>query len=213
MIKTCISFCVLMFVFFAASAQSSFSEVQNPQAELHNLMEANKNVTSISCDFVQKKELSILSETVTSEGIFRLKGNDKLLWEYRTPYPYKVVINGDRMEIDDSENKMTFDTRSNRMFREISNIMIKSVDGSIVTDKSTFETKLLENKTELLAELTPKTRELSGLFDKISLRFDKSNYLVRRIDMYEELGDVTTIILNNQKLNEPVEDSCFFIRK
>lgn len=209
--KTCIIFTILLLNLYVTHAQSNFHEVKNPKAELQKLMSASKNINTVSCDFVQHKELSILSERFTSEGIFRLKGNDKLLWEYHSPYPYKVVINGDHMGIDDSESKMTFDTRSNQIFREISNIMIKSVDGSIVTDKSTFDSKLLENTNQLLVELTPKTRELSALFGKISLRFNKSNYLVCQIDMYEQLGDVTTIILKNQKLNEPVEDNCFSI--
>lgn len=213
MVKTCILFCLLFFVSLTVAGQEALVKVKDSAAEYKNLLDASQNVSSVSCDFVQHKELSILSETITSEGIFKLKGNNKLLWEYRTPYLYKIVINGDRMEIDNSESKMTFDTRSNRMFREISNIMIRSVDGSIVSDKSTFETELFETSKELHAVLRPKTKELGALFEKIILRFSKSNYLVSQIEMFEELGDVTTIILKNQKLNEAIGDNCFVIRK
>lgn len=194
-------------------AQEKYTKVQNPQKEISKLIDAGENVSSVSCDFVQHKELSVLSETIVSEGIFRLKGNDKLLWEYHKPYSYKVVINGDKMGIDDSGSKMTFDTRSNRMFREISKIMIKSVDGSIIADKSTFETEILENKTELVAEMKPKTKELKSLFNKITLHFNKSNYLVTLIEMYEQQGDFTKILLKNQKLNEQIQDSVFDINR
>ncbi len=191
--------------------QESYSKVNNPQAEIAKLMAANKNVSTISCDFVQEKELSVLSETITSEGIFLLKDDDKLLWEYHTPYFYKVVINGDRMEIDDSDSKMSFDTRSNRMFREISDIIIKSVNGKIISDNTAFETELFENNKELLVQMKPKTKELGKLFNKIILHISKSNYLVSQIEMLEEQGDVTTIFFKKQKLNEPVETSLFDI--
>jgi len=210
--KSWIIISLTLFISFQLYSQdSSFVAVADVETTQQKLIDASKNVESISCSFVQNKELNILSEMIISEGIFRLKGSDKLLWAYQTPYLYKIIINGDKMEIDNSDSKMTFDTRSNRMFREISNIMIRSVDGSIVNDRSTFDTQLFENKTELLAVLKPKTKELGVLFEKINLHFNKSNYLVSQIEMHEELGDVTTIILQNQKLNEAIEDSVFSI--
>lgn len=203
---------IIIFIPVFLFGQESYTEIKNPQAEILKLVEASKNTQAISCDFIQKKELSILSEIITSEGVFLLKGNDKLVWEYRQPYFYKVIINGNQMEIDDSESKMNFDTRSNRMFREISNIMIKSVNGSIISDNETFETEILENTTELLVKMKPKTKELGMLFQYINLHFSKENYLVEKIEMFEELGDKTTILFNNQKLNVPIEDSLFDIR-
>ena len=189
----------------------SFIAVNTPEAEYRKLLDASKKVTSVSCDFVQYKELSILSDTITSEGLFRLKNNDKLLWEYKTPYPYKVIINEDKMLVDNSDSKMTFDIRSNRMFREISDIMIRSVDGTIITDKSAFDTELFENRTELQAVLRPKTKALGALFESIKLYFSKKNYQVNKIEMNEEMGDVTTIVLKNQKFNEHIENKIFDI--
>lgn len=204
-------FLFLLFVLQSAGQESGYTKIKTPEETQQKLIDASKKVTSISCDFTQKKELSILSETIVSEGVFKLKGSDKLMWAYKTPYLYKIIINGDKMEIDNADSKMTFDTRSNRMFREISTIMIKSVDGSIVNDHTTFDTELFENENDLLAVLKPKTKELGALFQKINLHFNKSNYLVSQIEMYEELGDVTTIILKNQKLNEAIEDKVFCI--
>lgn len=202
---------MLLFALQSLGQESDFTKIVNPEDTHQKLIVASKKVKSISCDFIQNKELSILSEIIVSEGVFKLKGSDKLLWAYETPYLYKIIINGDKMEIDNTDSKMTFDTRSNRMFREISKIMIQSVDGSIVNDHTTFDTELFENENDLLAVLKPKTKELGALFEKINLHFNKSNYLVSQIEMYEELGDVTTIILKNQKLNEAIEDSVFRI--
>lgn len=208
------SIIILILLFFSFNSNSQpqgFSKVLSPEKIQTQLVDASKKVETISCNFIQHKTLSILSETIVSEGIFKLKGNNKLLWAYETPYLYKIIINGDKMEIDNSDSKMTFDTRSNRMFREISKIMIKSVDGSIVNDRSAFDIQLYENENHLLAELKPKTKELGALFEKINLQFNKSNYLVSQIKMYEELGDLTTITLKNQKLNANIEDSTFSI--
>jgi outer membrane lipoprotein-sorting protein len=160
---------------------------------------------------VQQKELSILSETVISEGAFFLMGNNKLVWEYKSPYQYKIVINGDKILIDNSTSKMTFDARSNRIFQEISNIIIKSIDGRIVNDNSMFGTELFENSLELKASLKPKTKELGMLFKQINLYFKKSNYLVYKIEMLEIQGDRTVINLKNHKLNENIENKVFDI--
>lgn len=206
-----IIFAILLWSFSLQGQNNDFSLIENTETEYQKLLEASKKIESISCDFVQQKELSILSETIISEGIFCLLDSDKLLWEYKIPYVYKIIINGDKMVIDNSDSKMTFDTRSNRMFREISNIMIHSVDGSIITDKKTFDAELFESKSELLVILKPRSKELGALFQKINLYFTKSNYLVNKIEMHEELGDITTIVLKNQKLNEGIEEKVFDI--
>jgi outer membrane lipoprotein-sorting protein len=212
MVKTnIILFILLCFKFSVVGQDNGFIPVENVEGEYQNLLKASKQIKSISCSFVQYKELSVLSETIVSEGSFYLLDNDKLLWEYKTPYFYKIVINGDKMEIDNSNSKVTFDTRSNGIFRELSNIMIRSVDGSIITDKATFDPSLFESKSELKAILNPKTKELDALFEEIILYFNKRNYLVNKIEMLEKLGDTTTIVLKNQKLNEDIESKIFNI--
>ena len=72
------------------SQDEDFKLVENKDAAYQELFEPSSKIESVTCDFIQHKELNLLAETVTSEGIFCLLGNDRLLWEYKTPYPIRL---------------------------------------------------------------------------------------------------------------------------
>ena len=61
------------------------------------------------------------------------KKADKLRWQYDVPYKYIFVLNGDKVFVKNENRTDEFNTSSNKLFREISELMVGSVSGAMLT--------------------------------------------------------------------------------
>ena len=201
---------VIIFWAGSLSAQSSFKPAENPAALLEKLAEVSKNTKSIKSDFVQYKHLSILENDIESRGIFIFAKPDKVRWEYSSPYPYLILMNGNEMTIKEGGKVQKFDTESNRVFKEINDLMVALLSGDILSN-SEFDIKLKENDKQILAEMHPRKSELKQMLETVELYFEKSSYEVSEIKMPESSGDYTRIIFKNRESNVAVPNSKFLL--
>lgn len=170
------------------------------------------SLTSLQCNFSQKKTLSVLSESVISKGKLLYKNGNKLSWEYSSPYFYLFTINGEKVYIKNDKTTSQFDTKSNAVFKEISILLLSSIGGSALIDQKKFDVVYYEDATLLKVQLTPKLKAVKSILNIISLYFEKKSYLVQRIEMIEPSGDTTTIAFSEVKLNQPISDESFVVR-
>lgn len=172
----------------------------------------SKETNSIESDFVQVKSLSMLSEKITSKGIFCFMKQNNLRWEYKEPYKYVIVINKEKILIKDENNKVKkYDMNANKVFREINDIMISCVNGDIMkSDK--FSVRYFENDKSYKLELTPLARTMKESLKKINMYFDKNVTSVTKLEMVENGDDVTTIDFMNKKLNATVSPDKFILK-
>jgi outer membrane lipoprotein carrier protein len=173
---------------------------------------AAASLTSLQCSFTQKKIISVLSESVISKGQLLYKDGNKLCWQYSSPYYYLFAINGEKVYIKNEKTLSQFDTKSNTLFKEISLLLINSISGSALIDPKKFDFSFYENATLLKVRLTPKNKTLKSLMNTIALYFEKTTYLVQKIEMIEPSGDTTTIVFSDVKLNQPISDENFVLR-
>lgn len=173
------------------------------------IMEASASMKSLQCDFVQVKEISILADRVTSRGTLSYKGGDRLRWLYTEPYRYEFTMNGSRVKVGGEKGASVVDTRSNKLFREISTIISGSVDGRIFSSES-FDVKLREEGGRTVADMTPRSRELKGMFRSVRILFAPDG-TVERVEMSEPSGDRTVITFVNKRLNGEIDDSVFAV--
>ena len=75
-----------------------------------------------------------------------------------------------------------------------------------------FKTRLFENKTNSLIELTPVTKGLKDLFRSIIVIVDRKDFSVASIEMLELSRDNTIIRFTNKEMNAAIPDSLFTIR-
>ena len=75
-----------------------------------------------------------------------------------------------------------------------------------------FKTRLFENKSNSLIELTPVTKNLKELFKSINVIVDKKDFSVASIEMLELSKDNTLIRFTNKELNAAIPDQLFTIR-
>ena len=210
---------ILVVLFFSISLNNSYAQEDNfkkvtdidkVKTELNKLSD---NTSTIQSKFIQEKHLSFLTENIISKGEFYFKSPKQLRWEYSEPFEYIIVFNDKNIFIKDEDKISTFDTESNKMFSEISNMMIGTIQGDLFTDSERFDVKYYENTSQYLLELDPKLPEMKNMLKTIKIYIDKSDITVAKIKMIESSDDYTSIDFTNRKLNQPIDNEKFNINK
>src|SRR5690606_21985853 len=134
------------------------------------------------------------------------KRNNKVRIEYTKPFSYLMVMNGEKIKVKDSEKESTIQLSSNKLFKQINNIMMDCVQGTIMDSKD-FTTKVFENGDSYLLEMTPTSKALKSFFTTVTLTIEKRDFSAKSIVMNESTGDKTVITFENKKLNESISDA------
>ena len=193
--------------------ENDFKEIKDIDKTKIELAKLSENTATIQSKFIQEKHLSFLTENIISKGEFYFKSPNQLRWEYSEPFEYIIVFNDKNIIIKDEDKITTFDTESNKMFSEINNMMIGSIQGNLFTDSERFSVKYFENSSQYLLELDPKLPEMKSMLKTIKIYIDKSDISVAKIKMIESSDDYTSIDFISRKLNQPIDDEKFNINK
>lgn len=208
-----------MLLFVLLSTAAVFSRAQypgySPVGDLAkfkaDFSSATQKSSSIKSDFVQEKNLSMLSEKIVSRGKFWFKRENQVRMEYNHPYQYLMILNKDRVFVKDGQKENKISTKSNKLFQQINRIMIDCMQGTALNNPD-FKTRVFENKSNALIELTPVAKGLKELFKSIHIIVDKKDFSVTSIEMQELSGDNTLIRFTNKELNGTIPDALFTIR-
>src|ERR1700740_3742633 len=122
-----------------------------------------KKTETIKSDFVQEKNLSMLSEKISSKGKFWFKKENQLRMEYEKPFEYLMILNKDNIYIKDGNKESRVSVRSNKIFQQINKIIVSCVQGAVFNNPD-FAVKAFENKGTYLVELTPAAKTLKEFF-------------------------------------------------
>lgn len=200
--------CVLS---FSIMAQTGFKPVKDTISLKEKINHISKETNSLESDFVQVKTLSMLSEKITSKGHFYFKKDNLLRWEYVSPYTYIIVINKEKVLIKDENKLKKYDMNSNKIFKEINDIMISCINGNILNSNK-FKIAYSENDEGYRLELTPLTKGMKESLKKIHMYFDKAVTSVIKLEMVETTDDFTVIDFTNKKVNGDIPAEKFILK-
>jgi outer membrane lipoprotein-sorting protein len=176
------------------------------------ITDASLKLTSIRSDFTQEKELSVLSEKIISKGKFYFKKEKQLRWEYTDPFKYLIIINNDQLLVRDDNRENRISLQSNRVFREVNNIIMGAVGGTLLSDTKNFQATLFDENSCYLCILVPLSSKLKESLSEIWLYFNKNDYTVDKLDLRETSGDYTRIRFTGKQLNTVISDENFSVR-
>lgn len=202
---------LLLFFLPLLGFSQAFKPVKDTLTLKQKIESMSKATNSIESDFVQEKNLSMLSEKIISKGHFVFKKENLLRWEYQTPSKYLIVINKDKVVIKDEKKTSKYDMNSNKVFKEINDIMLSCVQGTIFKSNK-FKTAYFENEKGYKLELIPQVKNMKETFKKINLYFDKNVTSVAKMEMIENNDDLTSLDFINKKLNAPVVETIFTVK-
>ncbi len=197
---------------FSTQAQyAGYSPVADITKFKTDFSAATQKTSSVKSDFVQDKNLSMLSEKITSRGKFWFKKESRVRMEYTQPFQYLMVLNKDKVYVKDGQKENKISAKSNKLFQQINRIMIDCMQGTMLSN-SDFKTRVFENRNAVLVELVPVTRGLKELFKSINVIVDKKDFSVTSIEMQEISGDNTIMRFTNKELNASIPDTLFDIK-
>lgn len=203
---------VLFFVANVLVAQHpGFRPVGDLPAFKEQFASASKQTQSVKADFVQEKNLSLLSEKITSKGKFWFKKDNLVRMEYNQPFSYLLVINKNNVLVKDGNKENRISAKSNKLFQQINRMMVDCVQGTALSNTD-FSVQVFENAGNWLVELTPVAKGMKDYFRNINIVLGKKDYSVSRLEMYEQGGDNTTISFINKELNASIPDALFVVK-
>lgn len=172
---------------------------------------ATKQTQTIKSDFVQEKNLGMLSEKITSKGKFWFKKDNMVRMEYNQPYQYLVVINKNDVFVKDGQKENKISTKSNKLFQQINRMMVDCVQGTALSNPD-FKVAVFESTAAYLIELSPVAKGMKDYFKNINIILSKKDYSVNKLEMYEQSGDNTIISFINKEVNASIADALFAIK-
>ena len=191
-------------------AQTKLNAEQQKQL-IEKMDKSASSVKAMHCEFSQTKSMKMLKREMKSQGVMYFKQPDKLRWQYTAPYDYTFLMNGDKVSMKSTKTTQKIDVQKNKMFRQITSIILNSITGGGLKSAADFTVEVYKDNQTYFARLYPKKKELKQVYEVIEIYFNESLTMVSGVKMKEKTGDVTTVKLNNVKINPAINDSTFSI--
>jgi len=184
-----------------------FKPASNPDKILADLRKSSLATSSIQADFREEKYLSFLKEPEKSSGVFYFKKADRMRWEQQTPFKYIILINGDKLRVQDGSKEKNVGA-AGRMAGQIKQVMLGLVNGEFQESKA-FTQVCMESSDQYMVVLTPTNKRMRSVYSKINLVFSKSNLRLKELTFFEKGGDKSVMKFQNEKFNQPIAESVF----
>lgn len=205
-------FIILMLLGANCMVAQTYKPMEDKNRMKGIIREMADNTNSIQSNFLQEKQLSFLTEKITSKGKFYYKKTDKIRWEYQEPFDYLILFNGTAIVIKDNTKTSYFNADENPMFSEINKMMMGTVNGSLFTNEEQFKTTAFESKTDYKLQLIPLQSEMASLIHSIQIFIAKKDLQVSAIQINESKEDYTQIHFTNRKINHALPEDIFTVQ-
>ncbi len=208
-----IGFIVSCILFLASEVNAQYpgyKKVSDATAFRKKAQEYTRKTNSLESDFKQVKHLSMLTENSVSKGKFWFKKDNQLRWEYKEPVQYLIVLNSGKAYIKDNGKVKKFDINSNRIFKQVNELMLAAVKGDIL-ESTDYKITYFEGTDTFLAELLPLQKNMKEYVTNILIYFDNKDFSVSKFRMSELSGDYTEVEFSNKKSNVSLENGIFVV--
>lgn len=177
---------------------------------LKEISARQKNVTTLQADFVQEKELALLSSPEVSSGSFLYSKPNNVLWSYTAPKPVTMLISRGVMTTYYPQLKRAERIEVKRFEDRIFKYM-GAASGAIDELGKYFNFRFVESKKDpfYTLELTPKTKTVAKRVKRIKIWIDRTSYLTTKFEYVEGDGDLTRYTFRNVRVNQPIPESKF----
>ena len=195
--KRVLLYIICLLTVFSAFGQNSRELVGEQRLKVINEITRNTvGIQSLSCQFTQTKQSSLLVDNAEAKGKMSYSRTKSMRWEYITPYSYALVVEGDSLSMTGNGTAST-NQKANRMMKEMSSLIIGSINGERLFDERTFSINIYEETGCYRVKMNPKRKDMQRMFQNITFLFGSDDYTVRSVVLTEKSGDATTINFEN----------------
>ena len=148
---------------------------------------------SVQCNFTQTRHLAMMEEAIVSTGKMSYRRPDFLRWEYVSPEPMTLEIDGGTVMVTRGRDGAVSDAGGNKMYRELTKLLMGAVSGRLLGDEKLFSTQASSDGNVITAILIPIRGDMKRLWNKMTMTFDATSYAALRIYI-DEVGGGATVI-------------------
>lgn len=200
---------VMTFFFVANGFAQEVALSQRESEELRNNIKIkSEGKNTIKSEFIQLKHLDFLSNDIESSGMLYYKTPNSIKWEYQKPFNYSATFIGNKLYINDSGKKSDLDLSSNKAFKSLNSLVVRSVKGDLF-DAAEFEISYFKDAQNYSVHYIPKDKKLRAFISEFVIGFSKTTFEVLSVKMFENTEDYTLLIFKNQEFNNPISDEIF----
>ena len=176
---------------FALLLSPAVAHAGDPSALLARVEKSAQSVKTLAGEFTQKSRIKLFKQELTSRGRFSYRRPREIRWEYLSPDPSVLVLDGDRAVLAaPGAPPQTFDlTRDATMRAIFDQITLWLGAASAASLKEGYDVTAAGSDDAPALLLQPKPGgAVAKAFSRIELRFDKQ-LLLHAILLRESSGD------------------------
>jgi len=195
----------------SAFARSAPKGIGTLEYVMRKVTEKQKKTRTLQADFIQERELALLSEPEVSKGTFVYSKPNNVLWRYDAPKPVTMLISKGVMTTYYPQLQKAETTQVKRFEERIFKYM--GASGAIEELSRYFNFRFIETKGKpfYTLELIPKTKMIARRVKRIKIWIDRETYLTTKFEYVEGDGDLTRYEFKNVQFNQDVPQSLFAI--
>lgn len=198
---------ILTFLILLASI-ASFAQDNNAMQEFKTDLKAlNKDVSSITCKFVQTREISVLADKVDKSGVFYFLYPGNILLTYDDGDYTKITE--ELLEIKSRGKISTTKVSSNPMLKNISTVMSACINADFSNIAKVYTIDARERENEWIVTLAPQRGKAASKIANIVLEFEKEGMSLDKLILKEKSGDSTTYTFSHKQFNIHIDNVLF----
>lgn len=199
------SLIVVSIILFLSSP--AFSKKTTLEELLLDIRDKSAELTSLTCDFTQKRSLALFNKPIVFEGRLTIVRPDKLRWEFLTPVPSVLIFDGNKgIRCTDNNKPARFDLASDPVMRMVAKQLWTWLDGDYSKLKNDYSIKKTGESSILV---TPEEEQTSDLIKNIAIVFDTNNRQPKSVTILEPGGDETLITFRAYQLSPMLSETTF----
>lgn len=194
-------------------SQEKIRPLTQQEIEEFNFYLKQKSDTTISLisKFVQEKNLEILNKKMISKGIFKFLKEDKIAFLYDFPFKYHMIINGDRLKIDNNGKNQLLDLKSNPLMKEMKILIEASFLGKLSQMGAGYRVTYLQVGSTTVVKIVPTKKAVHDLIKLITITFNRTTLDVIELRLEEGSNSVTKYLFYEPNYNTITNEQSFNI--
>lgn len=195
---------------FALSAQNQkITDKARINEIKENVTRSCSNINNVRCNYIQEKSVSLLEDNIKNEGEVIFMTPDNLYWKNNIPKNQSFILRNDSVKIVNDNGVNIMPIQEHLIFREISKIINNGVSNNSIIDENNFIPSYEENENHIIVNMKPKKNKMKSVLGSMTIHFEKSSYLIHKIEITDNNLDVTTITLSDIYINQNLDNSLF----
>jgi outer membrane lipoprotein carrier protein len=187
-----------------------------PSADVLAFLEKNlSQIKTIQADFVQTKTMAMFKQKLVIKGRMAVQNPDRVAWLVDEPVRYSFVINGAKLTQwdEDTDKVQSLALDKDPAFKAVFQQLTAWFSGRYSLLLDTYIVAV-EQREPCVLLFKPKPGSMAdGVITSVRVVFRADGRYIEELTIREAAGNITVIQFSNARLNEPIPDKTWEVRR